>query len=63
MMEGIQYGGGISSVRWRVSVQISMEDAHHQYGGGYTVLICHIINTERVCRTGVPKVQRSCYCG
>ena len=25
---------------------ISMEEAHHQNGGGYAVGTCHIINTE-----------------
>ena len=50
MVEGIQYGGGISSVSGGYTVQmchtISMEEAHHQYGGGYAVWTCHIINIE-----------------
>ena len=41
MVEGIHYGGGISSVSGGYSVQmchtISMEEAHHQYSGGYAV--------------------------
>ena len=31
MVEGIQYGGGISSVRWEI---FSTDVSHHQYGGG-----------------------------
>ena len=38
MVEGIHYGGGISSVGGGYSVQmchtVSKEEAHHQYGGG-----------------------------
>ena len=30
MVEGIQYGGGISSIRWKI---FSTDVAHHQYGG------------------------------
>ena len=30
-MEGIQYGRGISSVRWKI---FSTDVSHHQYGGG-----------------------------
>ena len=50
MVEGIQYGGGISSIRWKYLVQmchtISMEEVRHQYSGGHAVWTCHIINTE-----------------
>ena len=50
MVQGIQYGEGISSTRWRILSTdchtISMEEAHHQYSGGYAVWTCHIINTE-----------------
>ena len=31
MVEGIQYGGGISSIRWKI---FSTDMSHHQYGGG-----------------------------
>ena len=31
MVEGIQYGGGISSIRWKI---FSTDASHHQYGGG-----------------------------
>ena len=34
MVEGIQYGGGISSVRWKI---LSTDVAHHQYGGASSV--------------------------
>ena len=30
MVEGIQYGGGISSIRWKI---FSTDVSHHQYGG------------------------------
>ena len=50
MVEGIQYGGEISSIRWKIFVQmchtISMEEVHHQYSGRHAVWICHIINTR-----------------
>ena len=50
MVEGIQYGGGILSIKWKYLVQmchtISMEEVHHQYSGGHEVWTCHIINTE-----------------
>ena len=50
MVEGIQYGGGISSKGGRYLVQmchtIGME-VHHQYNGGHAVWTCHIINTEK----------------
>ena len=41
-MAGIQDGGGIPSVRWKV---FSTDVLHHQYGG-HAVWTCHIINTE-----------------
>ena len=31
MVEGIQYGGGISSIRWKI---FSTDVSHHQYEGG-----------------------------
>ena len=31
MVKGIQYGGGISSIRWKI---FSTDVSHHQYGGG-----------------------------
>ena len=31
MVVGIQYGGGISSIRWMI---FSTDVSHHQYGGG-----------------------------
>ena len=31
MVEVIQYGGGISSIRWK---KFSTDVSHHQYGGG-----------------------------
>ena len=31
MVEGIQYGGGISSIKWKI---FSTDVSHHQYGGG-----------------------------
>ena len=31
MVGGIQYGGGISSIRWKI---FSTDVSHHQYGGG-----------------------------
>ena len=34
MVEGIQYGGGISSVRWKI---FSTNVSHHQYGGASSV--------------------------
>ena len=50
MVEGIQYGGGISLIRWKI---FSTDASHHQYGGGasslqwrHAVWTCHIINTE-----------------
>ena len=30
MLEGIQYGGGISLIRWKI---FSTDVSHHQYGG------------------------------
>ena len=50
MVETIQYGGSISSIRWRIfSTDVSHHQyggVHHQYSGGYAVWTCHIINTE-----------------
>ena len=48
MVEGIQYGGGISSIRYLVQMcdTMSMEEVHHQYSGGHAVWTCHIISTE-----------------
>ena len=50
MVEGIQYGGGISSIRWKIFSTdvstISMEEVHDQYSRGHGVWTCHIINTE-----------------
>ena len=42
MVEGIQYGGGISSVKWKIfSIDVShhqvVEEVHHQYSGAYAV--------------------------
>ena len=34
MVEGIQYGGGISSIRWKI---FSTDVSHHQYGGESSV--------------------------
>ena len=31
MVEGIHYGGGVSSIRWKI---FSTDMLHHQYGGG-----------------------------
>ena len=45
MVEGIQYGGGISSIRWKI---FSTDVSHYQYGGASSVQWrCHIINTEK----------------
>ena len=47
MVEGIQYGGGISSIRWKIcSTDVSHEEVHHQYSGGHAIWTCHMINTE-----------------
>ena len=35
MVEGIQYRGGISSIRWKI---FSKDASHHQYGGGASSL-------------------------
>ena len=50
MVEGIQYGGGISSIRWKI---FSTDVSHHQYRGGASSvqwracsMDCDIINTE-----------------
>ena len=45
MVEGIQYGGGISSIRWKI---FSTDVSHHQYSEGHAVWTCHFINTEDV---------------
>ena len=34
MVEGIQYGGGISSIRWKI---FSTDVSHHQCGGESSV--------------------------
>ena len=34
MVEGIQYGGGISSIRWKI---FSTDVSHRQYGGTSSV--------------------------
>ena len=45
MVEGIQYGGGISSIRWKI---FSTDMSHHQYSGGHAIWAsCHMINTEK----------------
>ena len=50
MVKGIQYGGGISSVRWKT---LRTDVSHHQYGrGGHEVWTCHIINTPHQYRGG-----------
>ena len=41
MVEGIQYGGDISSVRWKI---FSIDVSH--YSGLHAVWTCHIISTE-----------------
>ena len=46
MVEGIQYGGGISSVRWKICHTIRMEEVHDQYIEGHAAWTCHIINIE-----------------
>ena len=50
MVEGIQYGGGTSPIRWKIiSTDVSHHQyggMHHQYSGGHAVWTCHIINTE-----------------
>ena len=50
MVEGIQYGRGISLYGGRYLVQmchtISME-VNHQYSGGHAIWTCCIINTEK----------------
>ena len=50
MVEGIQYGRGISSIKWKI---FSTDVSHNQYGGGASsaqwraaAWTCHIINTE-----------------
>ena len=50
MLEGIQYGGGISSIRWKV---FNTDVSHSSYGGGassvqwrHAVWTCHIFSTE-----------------
>ena len=40
MDQSLQYGGRCAI---RMSRSISMEEAHHQYGGGYAVRICQSI--------------------
>ena len=50
MVESIQHGGGISSIRWKI---FSKDMSHHQYGEGESLIRwraysvdCHIGNTE-----------------
>ena len=50
MVESIQHGGGISSIRWKI---FSTDVSHHQYGEGESLVQwracsvdCDIINTE-----------------
>ena len=47
MVEGIQYGGDISSIRWKI---FSTDVSHHQCGGGASSVqwraCSHIIHTE-----------------
>ena len=52
MVEGVQFGGGISSIRWKI---FSTDVSHNQYGGSASSVqwrarfwTCHIINTEEV---------------
>ena len=54
-MEGIQYRGGVSSVRWKI---FSTEEAHHQYGGGLQYGPATSSVRSRVCSTGLPKLLR-----
>ena len=59
MVEGIQYGGGISSVRWKI---FSTDVSQNQYGGGassvqgmqYGNVTLSI--QRRVCSTCLPKL-------
>ena len=44
MVEGIQYGGGISSIRWKIFSTDG--EVHHQYSRGHAIWTCHIINTD-----------------
>ena len=63
MVEGIQYGGSITSVSEGYSVQMChtpsiLGEAHHQYGGGYAVWTCHIINIEEGVRYRTTKTAQ-----
>ena len=60
MVEGIQYGGGISSMRWKIfSTDVSHQEVRHQYSGGHAVWTCHIINTEEGVRYMAIKTAQS----
>ena len=41
-MDGIEYGGGIPSVRWKV---FSANVSHYQYGGGTTSVVWRMCST------------------
>ena len=51
MVKGIQYEGGISSIRWRI---FSTDMSQHQYGVGtssvqwkHALCTCHVISTKK----------------
>ena len=50
MVEGILYGGGISSIRWKIFStdvsHLSRKEVHHQYSGVHAVWTHHVISTE-----------------
>ena len=64
MVEGIQYGGGISSIRWKI---FSKDVSHDQYGGGAYAIstmegmqygpVTSLIQ-RRVCSTWLPKLLK-----
>ena len=63
MVEGIQYGGGISSVRWKI---FGTDMSHHQYGGDASSVqwracsmdLSHHQYRRRVCSTWLPKLLK-----
>ena len=63
MVEGIQYGGGISSTRWKI---FSTDVSHHQYGGDVSSVqwracsmdLSHYQYRVRVCSTWLPKLLK-----
>ena len=58
MVEGIQYGGGISSIRWKI---FSTDVSHHQYGGGPEGMQDGPVTSSiqrRVCSTWLPKLLK-----